>query len=88
MNNDRRKDLNKAIDILSKIKEDYEQAKSLIADAAQGEQEGFDNLSEGLQQAERGQRIEEVAGSLQEVADEMEALDFDDLIGRLDDAKA
>lgn len=88
MNNDRRKDLDKAIDILTKIRDDFDKAKALIADAAEGEQEGFDNLTEGLQQAERGQRMEEVAGALQEAADEMEALDFDDLISRLDDAKA
>lgn len=88
MNNDRRKDLNTAIDLIEKIKADFETAKGLIRDAAEGEQEGFDNLTEGLQAAERGQRMEEVAGELSNVADEMDGIDFDDLISRIDDAKA
>lgn len=87
MNKERRKAINEAIDLLEGIQNDFDRAKALIADVAAEEQDGFDNLSEGLQAAERGQRMEEVAGWLQEVADELEALDFDDLVGRLDDCK-
>jgi len=37
-----------------------EDAKSQVEEAKDGEQEAFDNLSEGLQQGERGSRMEEV----------------------------
>ena len=41
---------------------------------ADEEQDKFDNLSEGLQQADSGQAIEAAAGSLQEAADALENL--------------
>ena len=41
-----------------------EEAKSIIEAVGEGEQEKFDNLTEGLQAGERGQRMEEVAGDL------------------------
>lgn len=42
------------------------EAKSIIEQIAEAEQEKFDNLSEGLQASERGQRMEEVAAELQD----------------------
>jgi len=57
MNADKRKELAKAIQLL-------EDAKSIIESIQEQEQECFDNLSEGLQQSERGQRFEELAGIL------------------------
>ncbi len=48
MNKQDRKDLEKAVGFI-------EEAKAIIANIANSEQEKFDNLSEGLQQSEKGQ---------------------------------
>lgn len=39
------------------------------------EQEGFDNMSEGLQQGETGQRIEAAANYLEEAHDTLDEID-------------
>ncbi len=51
-----------------------DEAKSIIEAVGEAEQEKFDNLTEGLQQTERGQRMEEIASELA------------DLVSTLDDA--
>jgi hypothetical protein len=48
-----------------------DEARSIVESVGEEEQEKFDNLSEGLQAAERGQRIEEVASTL---AEQVEAI--------------
>ena len=62
MNNQRRKDLTKAIELI-------EEAKSIVNAAEEEEQEFFDNMPEGLQASERGERAEEAAQSLEEMRD-------------------
>ena len=51
MNDERRKLITEAIDLV-------EQAKNLLNAAKEEEQECFDNLPEGIQQSERGQLME------------------------------
>lgn len=46
-------------------------ASGIVQAEAEAEQEGFDNLSEGLQQTERGRTMEEAAGCLQEATDSL-----------------
>lgn len=53
-----------------------------IRDIADAEQEKYDNLSEGLQQAEMGQSIEEAASVLSSAADSAED---DDIQSTLDE---
>ena len=60
MNKQRRSEIQKIVDALSTLD---------IGSIGEEEQEAFDNLTEGLQAAERGQRMEEVAGTLSEAAD-------------------
>lgn len=48
-----------------------DEARSIIEAVGEEEQEKFDNLTEGLQAAERGQRMEEVAEVL---AEQVEAI--------------
>lgn len=78
MNKERRKSLEGAILELNQAKEKLEaidfsditdlldSAKSVVEEVGSDEQESFDNMTEGLQKSERGQRMEEVAGSLDE----------------------
>jgi len=64
--NQKQKDtLNKFIGTLEEIKSEVENAQS-------EEQDKFDNMSEGLQQTERGQAIEQAASDLGDVVNSLE----------------
>lgn len=86
MNNNRRKEINKAIDLLTKIQADWQAALELIGTAADEEQEYFDNMPESLQSSDKGQGAESAAGMLTEVKDAMEEIDLDDFTSKLDDS--
>lgn len=58
-------------DALTKAAALLEQAREIVETIGEEEQEKFDNLSEGLQATERGQRMEEVASTL---AEQVEAI--------------
>jgi hypothetical protein len=58
----------------------------LIENIRDAEQECFDNLTEGLQAAERGQTMEQTASTLDDIASELD-IDIDDIITRLDECK-
>lgn len=66
MNKHNRSELARAIALL-------EQAKEIIEAQSAEEQEKFDNLSEGLQQSERGQQMEETAYELENIIEDIEA---------------
>jgi hypothetical protein len=66
MNDERRKKLHLALDRLS-------EAETLLETAKDEEQDSFDNLSESLQQSERGQKMEEVIAALEEAINEIQA---------------
>lgn len=75
MNANQRKVLNEAVAALNT-------AADLIRDVGGEEDDKFNNLSEGLQQSERGQRMEEVARDLIDAADEL-----DGIISRVEEAQ-
>lgn len=62
MNKERRRELQRAYDML-------DNAKQIIEDIADAEQDAFDNLPEGLQASDRGARLEENSYNLDEAAD-------------------
>lgn len=61
MNADRRVKLNKAQNALS-------EAKEIIEEIQGEEQEAFDNMPEGLQSSDKGQRAEEIISYLEDAA--------------------
>jgi uncharacterized protein with von Willebrand factor type A (vWA) domain len=65
MNTQRRVEIENAISLL-------DQAKDILESCALDEREGYDNLSEGLQQAERGQAMEQAADALDEAVSNVE----------------
>ena len=65
MNKNNRKDLEKAIQLL-------QEAQSIIENIASEEREKYDNLTEGLQQTERGMKYEETADELESVVSDIE----------------
>ena len=86
MNKQRRNELQKAINFLNHIKNDFENTIAIIESAASEEQECFDNLTEGLQATERGQRMQEVAQTLQNIADSMSNFDFYEYLADIEEA--
>lgn len=65
MNKVRRKQLADAMELI-------EQVQAIITEVAEEEREAFENLPEGLQASERGEKMEETADFLEEI---VEALD-------------
>lgn len=57
---------------LAELKERLEAIHSELTTVAEQEQEAFDAMPEGLQQGERGQKVEEMAGNLSTLADDLE----------------
>ncbi len=84
-------------DKVEEYKSVFEDASSAIEELKDEEQEKFDNLSEGLQQSEKGQTIEATVSALETAYDaaqeaaEIEAFEFDfdadAIITSLDEAK-
>lgn len=86
MNKERRKQLDLAMEMLSKVMGTFEDAKSIIETAQQEESDAYDNLTENLQASERGERMNEVSDELSNIASVIE-LDIADIIARIDDCK-
>lgn len=71
MNNERRKVINKMIDKLDEVRSELDGCMDL-------EQEAYDNMPKGLQESERGDRMQANVDNLYGVIDSI-----DDLIGLL-----
>lgn len=65
MNAARRKELARAKALI-------EEARSIIEAVAADERDAFDNMPEGLQETDRGQRMSEIADNLDELASTLE----------------
>jgi acyl-CoA reductase-like NAD-dependent aldehyde dehydrogenase len=74
MNNERRKKLRAIADKLEELKAD-------LAELASEETDYYDNMPEGIQSGEKGDRASEVASSLGEAADAI-----DEVIGQIEEA--
>ncbi len=76
---------------LSKAAALIEEAKEIVEEVSEAEQEKFDNLTEGLQAPERGQRMQEVAGELEGLVSTLDEVienvnGFSDTLDNLDEA--
>lgn len=68
MNASDRKQVAELTTLLEELKGDVEAAGEALRGLADAEQEKFDNMPEGLQQGEAGQKIESAASALDEAA--------------------
>jgi acyl-CoA reductase-like NAD-dependent aldehyde dehydrogenase len=77
MDNATRKQLAAIVAVLEDVQSKLESEDMAgVKDAADAEREKFDNMSDGLQASERGQKIEAAADALDEAADKIsEAID-------------
>lgn len=67
---------------LNKIYSEIEGHKARLEEIANEEQDKFDNLSEGLQAAERGQAMEQAASTLQDAVSSL-----DEALGMIEEVK-
>lgn len=70
MNNQRRKELRKAMELLS-------EARGIIESVRDEEQEAFDNLPEGIQCSSRGESMEEMISSMECAISSLEDAEYD-----------
>jgi len=75
MNNERRKEIAKAVDLLVKAKVQYEEAAAILDSCKDEEEEAFENLPEGLQSSDRGETMEQNVEYLQTAIDELDNIE-------------
>lgn len=93
MNNQRRRSLKQLIKQLEGLTEKFEELKSEVEDVVteieylrDEEEEAYDNLPEGIQNGERGERMQEVIDSLDSATGQLEDVDVDDILSYINDA--
>jgi hypothetical protein len=65
MNNDRRKEINRAVSLL-------QEALAILETARDDEQDYYDNMPENLQNSDRGQMAEQAVSNLEESCSSLE----------------
>ena len=75
MNNERRKEIAKAVDLLVKAKVQYEEAAAILDSCKDEEDEAFESLPEGLQSSDRGETMEQNVEYLQTAIDELDNIE-------------
>jgi len=86
MNKDRRKRLEAIREKVEEIKTEFESVAQDLIDIGAEEQEAFDNMNEGLQASETGQRIEAAADALSNAVGEIENVDLQAVLDGIDEA--
>lgn len=84
MNKKDREQVAKLLGELQELNSKVEDIGNQLRDLADAEQGKFDNMSEGLQQAENGQKIEQAAENLSSAADSCESGDLSGAIESLE----
>lgn len=79
MNRIRRKSLKVILGQMEELSAVLETVKEALQDVLNEEQEAYDNLPEGLQEADRGQQMQEYIEALESVVDSLGELDIEDL---------
>lgn len=77
MNNERRQLLRSVLEKIESLDNLKEKIVDLLSTAVDEEQEAFDNLPEGLQMSERGERMEEIIDLLESARDTYEEIEFE-----------
>ena len=85
MNRIRRKSLKAILGQMDELSTVLETVKEALQDVLNEEQEAYDNLPEGLQEADRGQQMQEYIEALEGVVDSLGDLDIEDLYGTIEE---
>lgn len=86
MNNERRKRLAVVQKMLEAAFEKITEARDLIDEIKDEEQEAFDAMPESFQEGERGQKAQAAIESMQEAYDDLDMIDPDNILDRLSGA--
>lgn len=85
MNRIRRKSLKAILGQMDELSTVLETVKEALQDVLNEEQEVYDNLPEGLQEADQGQQMQEYIETLEGVVDSLGELDIEDLYGTVEE---
>lgn len=85
MNRIRRKSLKAILGQMDELSTVLETVKEALQDVLNEEQEAYDNLPERLQEADRGQQMQEYIETLEGVVDSLGELDIEDLYGTVEE---
>lgn len=90
MNKQRRKDIRAAITKLESVRDTINEAAAMIADAASGEREYYENMPENMQQGERGENASQAADTLENASTSAESLPdtIEEIIAQLEEVEA
>lgn len=87
MNNDRRKAIQEAITAIEKARDILNDATMVVEQAADDEREYYDNMPESLQGGDKGTTADEAATALEDARDELQQIELDDIISKLEEAR-
>ena len=88
MNKDRRKAIDEAIRQIELARAALDEAKSMIEDIRDEEQEFYDNMPESFQDGDKGQNAQTAIDALEEAISSIEEFDADSVVGQLGDAQS
>lgn len=72
MNNQRRKYIREAIELMNEAVAALENAKSILETASEEEREAYENLPESIQEGERGSKMYENCDTIDNVVDSID----------------
>lgn len=85
MNNDRRKDIRRAIALLEEIQGKMDEARGILEDAGTAEQEYYDNMPPNMQDGDKGSAAQNAAEVLSSLVERIDDLNIDQSISDLGD---
>lgn len=87
MNNERRKALKAiAVRIDEELRALVEELTNAVNEIKDAEETAYDNMPEGVQASERGEKVQAAIDALDDVVTGLESLDVDDIIGGISTA--
>lgn len=85
MNAQRRKDLKAVVKKLEALDELRQEVKEMLEAVRDEEAEALSNMPEGLQESERGQRMQEYIDTMDSALDDLDMMDVESIWDQLND---
>lgn len=86
MNNERRKEIQQASELLRKAQEIIDEAKGIIENAKGEEEDYYSNMPESFQGGDKGERAQAAIDALDNAISDIESVDFDQIENYLNEA--
>lgn len=85
MNDTRRKELRKIITRLEKINYELREINSDLMDIITEEEEAYDNLPEGIQASERGEKMQNTIDQLYDAQSDLDDMDLEEIYNQIEE---